>query len=621
MHTPPTGALRMTLGKVPWVIMLAPLLIITTIVDLSWRYAYNETVHDFARQVNAHIIEETSKHVEVLFESASTKVADLHHLFQTGMLDLRDTHAREQLFLNILRANRTFSWITLGFPNGDFFGTQHHRSGAYRSVTRTWDPTTKQAHGKDRFFLYEDSAFHFSYETATQLPYFAPDRAWYQSAVRTGHQVWTDVYIYSSSHKPGIDVAMPLEHNGQVVGVVAVGMELGKISAYLRTLSARQPGVVFLINHDAELIAYQDETEVVVTEQAGAPPQLGRLSAARSPWLRIAAQAVRHVPLKTIYTEIRFTVEADDPNLPASHAAKPYLVTLSPSGYMGWLTGTVIPMAVLVSKADAIQNNLLIFIALVTTVLGFVAYTLTRSLLIRPLAKIAGMRSRIGQGDLENTMADMVSPIVEIQHLAITTDTMKRDLHALRLRENQQAETRLEQERNLAQLNRTLQAVDELPEVFEIGLQWSIQTLQAHTGAAYCLDDAAQLQLTAGHAFHPGHPPESAFDLHNSWLGQALADNEIRVLHEIPPQAFPIRTGHVDLLPTTLVAIPIAHNARPLGILVIGSLTPFSEARHLLAKRAAQHVAMAVAAVQSTLHNRAWINQTLQQEKALRKNQ
>ena len=207
----PSHRRQITLGKILAVVMLVTVLTTATVFHLSWQKAFHQSVFDLAQKLSNRITSEIAYEVSLLLGGASSEVRQLHKLLTEEVVSLTDNKAKEVLFLSTLQANPHFSWITLGFPNGNFFGAQRQSPDKFRSVERIWNPDTHLAKSTDRFFQRDGDDLSFTQTLVNEVRYFAPERAWYREAVRSGRRIWTDVYIYASSQKPGIDVAMPLE--------------------------------------------------------------------------------------------------------------------------------------------------------------------------------------------------------------------------------------------------------------------------------------------------------------------------------------------------------------------------------------------------------------------------
>ncbi len=607
----PVSRWHITLGKIPVIIMLITVLTTATLVHLSWRHAFHKSVYELTQQISNQITTEIAYEISLLLGGASSKVLFIHKLLTESVLDLTDKKAQEVLFLSTLQSNPNFSWITLGLPNGDFFGTQRQSPEKLRSVQRIWNPASRLAKSTDRYFQQEGETLTFSHNTSSEVRYFAPERAWYRDAVQAGRRVWTDVYIYASSQKPGIDVAMPVEINNQVVGVVAVGMELDQISKYLAGIKVGKTGVSFIINRKGELIAYPDVTEVVVTDNVGGKLKLGQLSNARAPLLRVAAQAQNAWDLNNIHTATNRIETVNE---------EEYLVTLAPSVNSNWLIGTIIPAQEFIAEVDAIQNRMLLIVGVAILLLSSLTLLWVRAFLVRPLVATTRLVVRIGQGGEWQEKVTASSPIVEIHQLTQAMQRMGWDLLAMRTRERQQAETRLNQERSLAQLSRTIAAATDLETACQAGLGFLIQMLEAQVGAAYLLENATTLKLAARYALPESSLP-AQMDVAEEWLGSVVLEKQMRVLSHFPADGFIVRTGLLDIVPHSLIALPLLQNEHPHGVLILGCVRPLDDSHFDFAQQVAETMTIAIVGIQSVLRNRALLDQTIRQKEALTQSQ
>ncbi|MBF0160719.1 MAG: response regulator [Magnetococcales bacterium] len=603
----PSPRWRVTLGATLSVIMLVTVLATASLFHFSWDTAFHKSVFDLTRRISNKITSEIAYEIGLLLGGASSKVMLIHKLFMENTLQLDDEKAQEALFLSVLQSDGSFSWITLGMPNGNFFGVQRQSADKMRSVVRLWDPTARMAKSKDRFFQKDGDGLTFTHSTTGELRYFAPDRAWYRDAVRAGRRVWTDVYIYASSQKPGIDVAMPLEKNGQILGVVAIGIELDQISKYLSSIEVGKSGISFIVNRRAELIAYQDSAEVVVTDNVGEKLKLGLLSQARAPLLQVAAKATGAWELSSIRAMGSRVEKVDGVD---------YLVTLAPSVNSDWLIGTVIPSKDFTVEVEEIQQRVLLLVGMAVLLLSLLALFWIRAFLVRPLLSASALITRIGQGGGWQGGGGTTSPIVEIDQLILAMQRMGQDLLTMRDRERQQAETRLNQERSFAELNREMRGADDVAGVCHVGLHFLVQTADAQVGALYLLEEDERLSLCAGHALPAGLVREQQ-DWREGWLEPVVLGKTWKTISDIPPESFVIHTGILDVMPRTIVALPLLHNEQSHGVVIMGSMQPFSDVQCDFSQRVANAIAVAVLGIRSRIRNKALLKQTMEQKESL----
>ena len=616
-HTPPDrrhGRWSLTLQKVPILILLVTVLATAFVVHFSWQYTSHQNTVDMLHKLNARITSDIVHEINRLFGTASANATLVHQLFPEGIHDSTDVISQEKLFLTTLQSNPTLSWVTVGFPNGDFFGTQRQGPNTFRSVTRRWNPKTQQATSTNRFFQQNGTTLTFTHTTVNTVRYFAPERAWYQAALHAEGPVWTDVYIYASSQKPGIDVAIPLKKEGRLMGVVAIGMALDQISEYLSQIAVGKTGTSFIINTRSELIAYPDISEVVVTKKVGEKLQLGHLSSARDSLLSLAAQATAPWDLTRINTIRRHTLTTN---------GMEYIVTLAPSGHDDWLTGTIMPTQEWVEDVNAIQNKLWFVIGAAILILSLFTFVWTRAFLVRPLLAISELATRIGQDKAWQETIPPASPIAEIDQLTRAMRRMGRDLSTLRTQALQQSETKLKREKSFTKLNREMRQAEDVASLCTVGLHFLMHEFETHIGAFYLLEEDDQLRLHAGYGLPPDHRLPTRFSSKEGWLGTVIREKCTKMLDHIPPEGFIIHTGTLDIVPSTIAAVPLIQTEHPQGhepvqgVVVIGSIRPLSNAHLKLARRASSAIGIAITGIQSAHQKRVLLEQVTQQKEAL----
>lgn len=95
-------------------------------------------------------------------------------------------------------------------------------------------------------------------------------RPWYQEARARLTTIWTDPYIFFTSHQPGITLAAPvLNDRGGLRGVVGVDIEISAISRFLAQLNIGNTGKALIINSNGDVIAHPDPDLIKTTRADG----------------------------------------------------------------------------------------------------------------------------------------------------------------------------------------------------------------------------------------------------------------------------------------------------------------------------------------------------------------
>jgi adenylate cyclase len=409
-------------------VSLITVIVTATAVHLPWVWISRTNVIEMAGQLNAEIIGGIGREIDQLFRSAEATQDAVQEVFQTGTVMLEDRKRRDQFMFSVLRANPHFSWVSLGLPNGDFFGAQRRDERSFRIAESLWDDKTKMATRKEDYYVADEHRVYFTQSKSKTNDYYAVNRQWYQRAVANpGTHIWTDVYIFASSGKPGINTAVTFDRDGRLTGVVSIAIELERISRYLRQLHIAEHGVAFLINRAGEMIAFKDPNEVArIGESEDSLGALKRISESHYPALRIAREAVEDNRLtwrdinKT--EQLLYRWNADGAN---------YFVTLAPAGQLDWVIGTVIPEADFLTGVERNQKRLVFIVLAVIAFVMALSMVVARWLFIRPLGRMIEQTHLIERFDLD-AVRRVPSRVKELDSLATALQQMSLGLSAFR---------------------------------------------------------------------------------------------------------------------------------------------------------------------------------------------
>jgi adenylate cyclase len=417
---------RFGMGAGMVVVSLFTVIVTALAIHLPWQYTARQNVEDIARQLNDEIITGIRREVGGLFERTEAVQRSIRDIFSRRVVDIADKVRRDQLYFAILQTNPHFSWVSFGYPNGDFFGANRRDSDNFRIVESRWDDQNKQATRQIDYYVRNEKSIYFTHSKTKQNDYYAPGRDWYKKAIETNEDIWTDVYVFASSGKPGINTATVLELDGEPVGVISIAIELERISLYLRELRVGATGVEFIVNANGEMIAFEDQKHVTEASAGGPRPRLKGLSDAAHPLLRIASQALDAAGGSLVDFGASRQIRHIHPDTEES-----YFVTFAPVGHRDWIVGTVIPEADFLRRIDENTEKLLYALLSAIAVVALVATGLSRILFVRPLSRIIAQTERIERLDLESVNR-IPSRIKEIDSLSSALQRMSLGLGSFR---------------------------------------------------------------------------------------------------------------------------------------------------------------------------------------------
>ena len=117
----------------------------------------------------------------------------------------------------MLRSQPSLSWISLGFPDGSFFGARKASDTEIDMIEVKWDPATATARQRTDYYTPEIGDIHFNNRELEASIYKATAQAWYRRAVAANAPVWNRVSEFPGSNRQAISVSTPLEVENQFV--------------------------------------------------------------------------------------------------------------------------------------------------------------------------------------------------------------------------------------------------------------------------------------------------------------------------------------------------------------------------------------------------------------------
>lgn len=356
-------------------------------VYLPWSWMSKRNIEAIVDQTNKEIAVGTSKEVERLFSNAESAQQLIETSLSRNLLDLSDPENREFFLLNILAAAPAFTWVQYGDANGDFLGAQRTANGELHFHNRDWDPATQTTVSTVNSYEFrEDTLTAIASETFEMTPpYYAPTRPWYQGAAESPDQRSWTVYVYRSSGTPGLDVTKAVINEGELAGVIGVGIELNQLSDYLGQLQGDRPGETFILNSQKELIASTDKAEVTPDQTAAdAAAQLTQLADVQNPLLQYASKTLENQEFDTGNLEAWQRFVYTEPT-----SGEVYHIFLTPVGQLDWTVGTVIPESTYTTVINRNKRRLLAGVVIFTGSIAIVAVMLAERLVARPILGIA----------------------------------------------------------------------------------------------------------------------------------------------------------------------------------------------------------------------------------------
>ncbi|MEQ8698463.1 MAG: cache and HAMP domain-containing protein, partial [Bauldia litoralis] len=393
-------------------------------VHLPWMFASRANVSEMADQISNEIVAGVSREIEDIFASAIAAQVTIERILENGTVDIENRTARESLFLSFLLANKHFSWVSFGKPNGDFFGARRRDDINFRLVESKWDPAARSARRHMQYLVEDGTDIRRTIEKTRTNKYYSPQRQWYVRAVAApGKNIWTSVYVFASSRKPGLNAARTYMKDDKVVGVISIAIELERISKYLATIPSVRSGAAFIVDKQGRLLAFKDQS-AVTRIVSGDKLELTPLSEAEHPMLKIASGALRSADGG--FAQLGGHRTHENPT-----TGQRYFVNLIPLKGRDWYVGTVIPESDFTAVIEANYQRLIIAGSVALLLIALAAVWASRQFFVRPLRQITDQTRHISNFELDRVRY-LPSRIREIDSLALAVERMSRGLGSFR---------------------------------------------------------------------------------------------------------------------------------------------------------------------------------------------
>ncbi len=348
------------------------------LVDLLWWHTAQSNSRMLANTLDQQIIGEVRRELASLIGSAEAAYGAIHTILVRNLIDVRDEDKREIVFLAQLQAQPALSWISFGWPDGSFFAVHKPSDDVLEMVDIPMGPTPRQR----RVDTYRTSG-SVSVQNRRFLPtaYDVTAQPWYRTA--TPARAWSLVTRHPGDGRPSVAYAGGIDVDGARRGVLAVMIDLDRLSRFLAGLAVGRTGAAFVLDQNGAPVAVPS-------------PQSGGGRDPTSPALLGVARRTHDLML----------AKADPQMMRISGARVPfdgidYAVTVTPLDFMDWEVTTVIPETDFLGPIDAI--NLRVSLSLVVLVLAAVGAStlMARRLLVGPLTRIAEELGRVQRFELD----------------------------------------------------------------------------------------------------------------------------------------------------------------------------------------------------------------------------
>jgi adenylate cyclase len=391
-------------------LVLASIVVSAVGVHLLWWRTAQGISQTLATTINEQIVSAVSDELQSITTEARSAYIAVRILLVEGVVEPRDAAKRKFVFLSQLQAQPTISWVAFGWPDGAFSAA--HKLGDAAVETVEIDAGEQ----KLRIAEYELNGgdAELKAERSEDSGYKVAEQPWYKEVVKLDAPAWTTFTTHPGGERPAVAFAGPIDIRQQPEGVLAIIIELTRVSRFLSQLTVGKSAGAFILDQDGTAIAAPDpdadEAHPLKTDH---------------PLFAVAATAARQVEGGYQWAKsepVRTRVVRDD---------KAYEVVLTPISFPGWSLATVVPESEFLGPVQMTIRNLLIGLAVLIVAAGLLSAWLAQRLIAAPLLKVVREVRHVERFDLDSVERHP-SRMVEIENLSGAIADMAQGLAAFK---------------------------------------------------------------------------------------------------------------------------------------------------------------------------------------------
>jgi adenylate cyclase len=390
------------------------------LIHLTWSYAARRNVAEIVGQLNRQIVGSVQHEVRATLNDAWSVQEAVRSIFFQEAIKPTDEAKREFIFLALLRSHPTLSWIALGFPDGAFFGTLRAADDEIDMVEVKRSIETGIRQQRVDTYMPQPGDVLFRGREITPSDYQATAQAWYQRAVAEDGPGWSMLTHLPYRDRPAIVTSTPIVIDLEFSGVIAVVVELERLSQFLAGLQVGKTGTALILDRSGRVMASAASAAMKI-QRRGEMPELDALSQDHPMLASVAALLDGHGQSLADLRETRQLQTTGPPD------AKSYFVTFSPLNFNNWVVATVIPADDFLASIQRSAIILLIALAGLTLIVAAIAILSANRLVAAPLLRIAGQLKHIEEFRLDRVVR-LTSPLHELDGLSGALVQMSRGL-------------------------------------------------------------------------------------------------------------------------------------------------------------------------------------------------
>jgi adenylate cyclase len=391
-------------------LVLASIVVSAVGVHLLWWRTAQQISQTLANTINDQIVSAVGDELQSITTEAKSAFTAVRTLLVENVIDARDANKREFMFLSQLEAQPTISWVAFGFPDRSFFAAHKLGEVAIEMLDITG--------GEQRLRIdrYDFAGMDVTFKERRFEPtkYSVTDQEWYREASQSDDENWFRLTTHPGGERLAVALAGPIDVNQKRAGVLAIMIELTRVSNFLSQLTVGKSAGAFILDRDGAAVAAPDseadELNALKTNHPLFPVAVGAIQQAGSGYDTDKGQA--------FHTRL-------------TRDGKAYEAVLTPISFPGWSLVTVVPESEFLGPVQDTIRKLLIGLAILIIIAGLLSAWLAQRLIALPLIKVVNEVRHVERFDLDKVERHS-SQLTEIENLSTAIADMALGLAAFR---------------------------------------------------------------------------------------------------------------------------------------------------------------------------------------------
>lgn len=290
-------------------------------VHLLWWRTAQQVSQTLADTINDQIVSAVGDELQSITTEARSSMMAVRTLLVEKVFDARDARKREVVFLSQLLSQPTISWVAFGWPDGSFFAG--HKLGD--TVIEMLEITGDRKLRVNRY-EYEGNDLRLKSSRVEDTSYSVTDQEWFREAIRSNDEHWSTLTTHPNGERLAAAFAVPIEIDQKPAAVIAIIIELTRVSNFLSQLTVGKSAGAFILDRDGGVVAAPD-------------PDASEVKALKTdhPLFPVAVDAIRQ-------SGSAYDPGSGEPfHSQVTREGKAYQAVLTPISFPGWSLVTVVP--------------------------------------------------------------------------------------------------------------------------------------------------------------------------------------------------------------------------------------------------------------------------------------